>query len=644
MSAGPASPTLSSEPDVLSAGTVVGGRFRVESLFHQNALVTVMRATDDKTRRPIALNVLRPEFVGTSEELSVVREEVKLAAKLKHRSVLGTYGVGTHGGNVHFVACEWLEGVTLDQLVQQRKTADDIISVLAAYNLLAHICKALSGAHETVVHGAVRPSVVWVAANGKVKVADFGIGLGVVKTGKWALLDRREQSFLAPEVHSGGTIDARTDVYGVGAMLYLLLTGRSPDQDFVAPSRAHPDASEAVDQILSRCLAADPAQRYASPSDVIDALLPLVSASGATGVADIGLEIEVDIDVAASLHPPAQATAVRVEIPRPGRLPQNLAAAPAQATAATPAVMKAPVQQAAPEPEARRSEIDLHSLVEEIARDDAPRWIANKEGLDYGPFSGRELVALIVKGDVLEQHGLVNLDTGERRLVREYPEFAEFVQQYKIRKAESDHQAALVKSDKVETRANVAKFTILAAGVGVLLLAGVGYLLTRNKAAEESASADGNLAALYESGQVKITGTAGILQHTGGGGRRRAGGGSASGPGGMSYEDAMNQAVDLGDAKGGGGERQLTSADVAGVMNTRLNSLFGCVSEELRRGGKLSNVKIDLAIAGSGSVLGASVSAGSGTFQGCIAGKVRNIRFPAFPAPRMGARYSFNVD
>jgi hypothetical protein len=106
----------------------------------------------------------------------------------------------------------------------------------------------------------------------------------------------------------------------------------------------------------------------------------------------------------------------------------------------------------------------------------------------------------------------------------------------------------------------------------------------------------------------------------------------------------MNQAVDLGDAKSGGGERQLTSGDVAGVMNTRLNSLFGCVSEELRRGGKLSSVKIDLAIAGSGSVLGASVSAGSNEFQGCIAGKVRNIHFPAFPAPRMGARYSFNVD
>ncbi len=647
MSAGPAAPMSSIAPDILSPDTVVGGRFRVETPVHHSALVTVVRAKDDKTNRPIALNLLTPQLVGNNDELNVVREEIKLAAKLKHRSMLGTYGVGTHGGKVHFVACEWVDGVTLDQLVQQRKAADHIISVRGAYNLLAHICKALASAHETTVHGAVRPGIVWVADNGKVKVGDFGLGLAMVKLGKWALLDRREQSFLAPEVHNGGEVDARTDVFGVGALLYVLLTGRSPDQEFVAPSRAHPDATEAVDQILLRCLASDPSQRYASPAEVIDALMPLVSDTQPASDADIGLDIEIDVDVAASVHPAAPAAMVQVQVPRSGKLPQPLSPAPAQAKPRpSPApVMQAPVPvQTAPEPEARRSELDLHSLVAEIAKDDAPRWIANKEGLDYGPFSGRELVALIVKGEVLEQHSLVNLDTGERRTVREYPEFAEFVQQYKIRKAESDHQEALVKSDKVEKRANVAKFTFLAAGIGVLLLAGAAYLITRNKAAQEAANADANLAALYESGQVKITGTAGILKHTGGGGgRKRAAGGGGPG-GGLSYEDAMNQAVDLGDAKSGGGERQLTSGDVAGVMNQRLNSLFGCVSEEIRRGGKLGNVKIDIAIAGSGSVLGTSVNAGSGAFQGCIAGKVRNIRFPSFPAPRMGARYSFNVD
>jgi hypothetical protein len=106
----------------------------------------------------------------------------------------------------------------------------------------------------------------------------------------------------------------------------------------------------------------------------------------------------------------------------------------------------------------------------------------------------------------------------------------------------------------------------------------------------------------------------------------------------------MNQAMAMGDATKGGGERQLTISDVQGVMDKRLNSLFSCVSEELRRGGRLSSVRIDLAILGSGQVQGASINTGSPAFKSCIGGKVRAIKFPDFPAPRMGARYSFDVN
>jgi hypothetical protein len=105
----------------------------------------------------------------------------------------------------------------------------------------------------------------------------------------------------------------------------------------------------------------------------------------------------------------------------------------------------------------------------------------------------------------------------------------------------------------------------------------------------------------------------------------------------------MNQAMELNMGKAGG-ERQLTSSDVAGVMNRELNRMFGCVGEELRHGGKLGKVVIDLAILGSGRVSGASVNSGSASFQRCIANKLKDVHFPDFPAPRMGARYSFSVD
>jgi hypothetical protein len=106
----------------------------------------------------------------------------------------------------------------------------------------------------------------------------------------------------------------------------------------------------------------------------------------------------------------------------------------------------------------------------------------------------------------------------------------------------------------------------------------------------------------------------------------------------------MAQAVDMGDVTGSGSQSRLNPAQVAGIMNGRINSMFGCVSEELRRGHSPGRVRIDIAIAGSGQVLGSSVRAGSPAFQSCIQARVAAIHFPSFGAPRMGASYAFNAD
>ncbi len=105
----------------------------------------------------------------------------------------------------------------------------------------------------------------------------------------------------------------------------------------------------------------------------------------------------------------------------------------------------------------------------------------------------------------------------------------------------------------------------------------------------------------------------------------------------------MSEAMDIGDATRAGGEGRLSPAQVAGVMNGQINSMFGCVSSELRSGRSVGRVRIDMAIAGSGQVMGSSVRAGSPEFQRCIQGRVGSIRFPSFGAPRMGASYSFDA-
>lgn len=108
----------------------------------------------------------------------------------------------------------------------------------------------------------------------------------------------------------------------------------------------------------------------------------------------------------------------------------------------------------------------------------------------------------------------------------------------------------------------------------------------------------------------------------------------------MSYEDAMNQVADLGSATGTGSQRRLTPQQVAGVMNQNINRLVPCLSQ----GSGGGQVRIDMAIAGSGQVQGATVRNGTPAFQRCVAGRVRQIRFPSFPAPRMGASYTFSAN
>ena len=660
-----------------AAGTLVGGRFLVERDHSTDSLGHLLLARDQKTNKPIALRLLAPRIASSSSVLEAIKVGVRSAAKLKHRSILATYGIGTHDGR-SFVASEWVQGSSLAEQLVQRGAAGAAFSVRGSYNVVAHLCKALAEAHATLVHGALRPELIWVTRAGRVKVGEFGLCEAVAAGNGWHHLDPISQACLAPELRAGGRPDISSDVYGVGALLQLMLTGAPPSEPLVLPTSVHPDAPPELDAIVARCLALDPSQRFGGVEEIAQALLPLVAVSPEPDSQEFGVDLEIDVDIATSLAPPAPRPAamraafnpLAVNPLAPNALPPNPPAArrldapapqrpdPASARSAvapvpqrlTPDPMAgrpvAPAQAPAPAKPQVSLEHELSTLMGKLTEDDAPRWMAVKDGLDHGPFTARELLKLIVDGEVREQHGLLNMSTGERKPLAEWRELAPFVEQFRVRKAEADHAVALQKSKRIERGSNAAKFVILGGSIALLVIAGGGYLMSR-QAAKKREAQNLDLAAMYESGKVKISGTAGILRaparRSGGGGpSRRSAGGDSTGF--NSYDDAMNQAMELGDATKGGGEKQLRVADIQAVMDRRLNSLFGCVSQELRGGGRLGSVQIDLAILGSGQVAGASVSSGSAGFKKCIVAKVRQIGFPPFPAPRMGARYAFDVN
>lgn len=683
----------------IAPGVLVGGRFLVETAGASSPLGQTFLARDQKTKKPIAVYVASETLAGDRNAVEIFRNEARSAAKLRHRNLVGIYGVGAHGGRQQFIAQEWLLGQNAADLIAERKAAGRPLSVRGVYNLIAHVCKALSAIHEVSIHGALRPQVVWISKSGRVKVGELGVAATLAKTRRYQLLSVEEQAYLAPEVRSGASTDPRADVFGAGALLYALLTGRSPLETFVPPSQARNDVTPELDALLMRCLASDPGLRFTKPDQLMAALLPLCSDAPEPEMPDFDMEIEIDVDVAHSLMPrtgprpsappasippfeisigptippmampdaptAAPPTAPPLTVPGAARSPgppvppvpgaartgDRMSPQPRLALPLSPptaAGVLAPPRPAAPPAPAAGSGDDLASITARLTQNDTPRWMAVKDGMDHGPFTARELIKLIVDGEILEAHLVFTLSSAERKPLAAYPEFSDFIHQYKLRKEEKDYSAALDRSTKIEKRSTAAKALILTASIGAVLVIGFGYMMSRRAAERAERTSEVDLAALYENGQVKISGTAGILTHTPRpAGARRAGGGSPTPGGGTgfaSYEDAMNQAMELGDATKGGGERQLNSGDVAGVMNRSLNRMFGCVGEELRHGGKLGRVTIDLAILGSGRVLGASVNTGSAAFQKCIAAKVRELQFPNFPAPRMGARYSFAVD
>jgi hypothetical protein len=454
---------------------------------------------------------------------------------------------------------------------------------------------------------------VWVTRGGRVKVRDFGVGQVLLESAGPSAFNDEEHACLAPEVRRGEPATRRSDVFGIGAILYELLTTRSPGSEFVAPSHVRNDIPPGLDGILFQCLASDPKDRFDSPEAVRLALLPFVTQANSLPP-PLSNDGSVDIDLGSVLPPP---------------------------DLALPAFSLAPRAPLAPPPPPKRR---LVSLIDELSADPKQRWMLVRDKMDHGPFNARELIERLNIGGFSGDDLTCNLDTGERKPFREWAEFREFVLQREHQDTEAAERTARMNAGRSEKRSSTLKWIVAASLIGVAAISVGGFLLSRSSGTREVSSTE--LDDLFKLGKI-TTGEAGLLPDQPVRMRKRGAKGSPTKRGSVfgSYDDAMSQAMEIGDASQGGGEGRLTGAQVASVMNRNLNRFYGkCVIPEVKSGGKPGSVKIDLAIAGNGSVMGATVHGGSPGFQGCMGQEIRSVHFPTFGAPRMGARYSFTVN
>jgi serine/threonine protein kinase/beta-lactam-binding protein with PASTA domain len=264
----------------LAHDTVVAGRYRLLGRLGSGGMADVWCAEDSMLNRRVALKFLHPRFAQDEQFVERFRREASAAAGLQHPNVVGVFDRGTVD-STHYIAMEYVEGASLKDLIERG------LSVGEAVEIVRQVLGGVKYAHDHgIVHRDLKPQNVLVDSEGRARVTDFGIARAgaseITQTG--SVLGTAQ--YLSPEQAQGLPVTAASDIYSIGVMLYEALTRRVPfDADSPVtvalkqvserprpPSELNPEVSRALDGVVMRALAKDPANRFASAEEFSQAL------------------------------------------------------------------------------------------------------------------------------------------------------------------------------------------------------------------------------------------------------------------------------------------------------------------------------------------------------------------------------------
>ncbi|WP_369053588.1 Stk1 family PASTA domain-containing Ser/Thr kinase [Kineococcus terrestris] len=267
-------------------GRVLDGRYRVLGRIGRGGMGVVYRALDTRLDREVALKVLRADLAHDPEARQRFVREAKSAARLAHPGIVSVLDQGSDEETAYLVM-ELVPGRTLRDVVREH----GLLTPGEALAVASDVLDALSEAHRKgVLHRDVKPANVLVGDDGRVKVADFGLARSAAATAQSTAGDGAElvgtAEYLAPERVARGVADARSDVYGVGVLLFEMLTGQPPFtgdtpvrlayrhvyDDPPAPSTLVPGLPAVLDRAVLKALAKDPDERYGDAAAFRDEL------------------------------------------------------------------------------------------------------------------------------------------------------------------------------------------------------------------------------------------------------------------------------------------------------------------------------------------------------------------------------------
>jgi beta-lactam-binding protein with PASTA domain/predicted Ser/Thr protein kinase len=265
---------------------LLGGRYQVAELLGFGGMAEVHRGRDTRLGRDVAIKTLRHDLARDATFQLRFRREAQNAASLNHPAIVAVYDTGEEhaptGEELPYIVMEYVNGRTLKEVL----AIENRIQQRRALEIVADICSALDFSHRhSIIHRDIKPGNVMLTQTGQVKVMDFGIARALASgastmTQTSAVIGTAQ--YLSPEQARGEAVDARSDVYATGCVIFELITGHPPfvgdnpvsvayqhvREEPRAPSESNPDITPDVDAVVLKALAKNPANRYQSAGEM----------------------------------------------------------------------------------------------------------------------------------------------------------------------------------------------------------------------------------------------------------------------------------------------------------------------------------------------------------------------------------------
>jgi eukaryotic-like serine/threonine-protein kinase len=269
----------------MTAARLMGGRYEIGELLGYGGMAEVHKGRDVRLGRDIAVKILRADLARDPSFQNRFRREAQAAAGLNHPSIVSVYDTGEDDGpegHTPYIVMEYVEGNTLREVLKTQGQ----LPPEQAMEITADVCSALDFSHRSgIVHRDIKPGNVMITSSGAVKVMDFGIARALADnaatvTATAAVIGTAQ--YLSPEQARGESVDARSDVYSTGCLLFELLTGHPPftgdspvaiayqhvRENPQVPSSVNPVVPPALDSIVMKALAKNPLNRYQTAAEM----------------------------------------------------------------------------------------------------------------------------------------------------------------------------------------------------------------------------------------------------------------------------------------------------------------------------------------------------------------------------------------